>query len=80
MAIVSVRYFAGARAAAGVPEEKLVASSVKDLVAQLSSRGERLARTVAACSFLVDGLAVHELEAPLPDLATVDVLPPFAGG
>jgi molybdopterin converting factor small subunit len=80
MAIVTVRYFAGARAAAGVSEEKAVASSVRDLVAQLGSRDDRLARTLAACSFLVDGLAVRELEAPLPELATVDVLPPFAGG
>jgi molybdopterin synthase sulfur carrier subunit len=71
-----VRYFAGARAAAGVPEEKLDLTTVGDLV------GERpeLARVLTACSFLVDGLAWHDLTAPLPADAILDVLPPFAGG
>jgi molybdopterin converting factor small subunit len=80
MAIVTVRYFAGARAAAGVAEEKATAASLGELVAQLGSRGDRLARTLSACSFLVDGLAAHALDEPLPEFATVDVLPPFAGG
>jgi sulfur-carrier protein len=35
---------------------------------------------LAASSFLVDGLAAHDRSAPLPAEATVDVLPPFAGG
>jgi molybdopterin synthase sulfur carrier subunit len=71
-----VRYFAGARAAAGVPEEKLDLTAVGDLVAE---RPE-LARVLTACSFLVDGLAWHDLTAPLPSDAILDVLPPFAGG
>lgn len=71
-----VRYFAGARAAAGVPEEKLDLRTVGDLVAE---RPE-LARVLTACSFLVDGLAWHDLAAPLPPDAILDVLPPFAGG
>jgi molybdopterin converting factor small subunit len=29
---------------------------------------------------LLDGLAVHDRDQALPDGATVDVLPPFAGG
>jgi sulfur-carrier protein len=33
-----------------------------------------------AASFLVDGLACHDRQAALPAGATVDVLPPFAGG
>jgi molybdopterin synthase sulfur carrier subunit len=71
-----VRYFAGARAAAGVAEEKLVLTTVQDLVV---ARPE-LARVLTACSFLVDGLAWHDRSAPLPADAIVDVLPPFAGG
>ena len=71
-----VRYFAGARAAAGVAEEKLVLATVQEL----ATRRPELARVLTACSFLVDGLAWHELSAPLPDDAIVDVLPPFAGG
>ena len=81
MAEVTVRYFAGARAAAGVAEEPASASTVAELVARLgAARGERFARTLSACSFLVDGLAARDHAAPLPDQATVDVLPPFAGG
>jgi molybdopterin synthase sulfur carrier subunit len=33
-----------------------------------------------AASFLIDGLTSHNPEAALPADATVDVLPPFAGG
>ena len=81
MAEVTVRYFAGARAAAGVAEEPAEAGSVAELVAALgAAHGERLTRTLAACSFLVDGVAARNLTAPLPERATVDVLPPFAGG
>jgi molybdopterin converting factor small subunit len=31
-------------------------------------------------SFLVDGVAWHDRETAMPAGATVDVLPPFAGG
>jgi len=34
---------------------------------------------VAASSFLVDGQVVAD-DLPLPPAATIDVLPPFAGG
>ena len=75
-----MRYFAGARAAAGLAEETVAAGSVRELVTNLSHRGEPLARVLAACSYLVDGLAARDHDAPLHDGATVDVLPPFAGG
>jgi molybdopterin synthase sulfur carrier subunit len=77
---VTVRYFAGARAAAGVPTENVDAATVGELVAGLAARGEPLARVLSVCSYLVDGLAARDHDAPLPDGATVDVLPPFAGG
>jgi sulfur-carrier protein len=80
MSKVTVRYFAGARAAAGVTEEVISAATVGELVGELSGRGERLARVLGACSYLVDGLACRDRDAPLADGATVDVLPPFAGG
>jgi molybdopterin converting factor small subunit len=38
-----------------------------------------LARVVAAATFLVDGQIAAD-DTPLPAEATVDVLPPFAGG
>jgi sulfur-carrier protein len=79
--VVTVRYFAAARAAAGVAEEQTDAPTLAALVASLSAvRGDRLATVLGAASFLVDGLAWHDRETPLPAGATVDVLPPFAGG
>ncbi|MEJ3742390.1 MoaD/ThiS family protein [Actinomycetes bacterium KLBMP 9797] len=80
--MITVRYFAGARAAAGVEQETAPAGgSLDDLLAELASRhGQRLAAILKAASFLVDGVARHDRDKVLPDGVTVDVLPPFAGG
>ena len=79
--MLEVRYFAGARAAAGRSSEIIAADSLDDLAVILTERhGERLAMVLKAASFLVDGLACHDRQAALPAGATVDVLPPFAGG
>lgn len=79
--MVTVRFYAGARAAAGVLEEPAEAPTLAALLTHLSAtHHERLALVLPACSFLVDGMAWHDSEAPLPSGATVDVLPPFAGG
>nr|WP_308208919.1 MoaD/ThiS family protein [Actinokineospora globicatena] len=81
---MTVRYFAGARAAAGVHEEKVqlpADSTVQDALAALERRhGDELARVLRAASFLVDGVAVRDRSAALPDGIGLDVLPPFAGG
>ena len=80
-ATVLVRYFAGARAAAGVAEEKVAAATLGALVEVLTARhGDRLGTVLAACSFLVDGRNRRDRLAPLGPDAVVDVLPPFAGG
>ena len=79
--MLTIRYFAGARAAAGVRSEPVSAGSLNELMQLLTDRhGERLALVLKAASFLVDGLACHNRDAALPADATVDVLPPFAGG
>ena len=82
--MLTVRYYAAARAAAGVSEEKLTpeqAPTLGALRADLAARhGERLATILGVASFLVDGTSQRNLDAPLPADATVDVLPPFAGG
>jgi len=76
--MITVRYFAGARAAAGVPEAQLAGgTSIAELAAD--ARPE-LAKVLAAASFLVDGVAWRDRDAALPDGCTLDVLPPFAGG
>lgn len=81
--VITVRYFAGARAAAGVDEEELKVTGpqpLPQLAALLADRhGAGLARVLRAASFLVNetaGSPDRVVEAG----ATVDVLPPFAGG
>jgi molybdopterin converting factor small subunit len=81
---VLLRYFAGAGAAAGVAEERVVVppgSTTADVVAGACARhGADLARVAPACSVLVDGVVDrHRVRVVAPG-ATVDVLPPFAGG
>lgn len=80
--MLTVRYFAGARAAAGgIRSEQIAASSIDELIPILTERhSERLGVVLKAASYLVDGLACHDRRAALPRDATVDVLPPFAGG
>ena len=82
MATLIIRYFAGARAAAnGVRSEPASADTLEELKQRLTDRhGERLGVVLKAASFLVDGLTCHDQHAPLPTDATIDILPPFAGG
>jgi molybdopterin synthase sulfur carrier subunit len=82
---VLVRYWAAAKAAAGVPEERLPAAAT--LAALLddvrAAHGEPLAGVLARCSYLVDEVSPGRTpleEVALADGAVVDVLPPFAGG
>ena len=78
---VTVRYFAGARAAAGVDTETREAGSLDELVGQIvAAHGERLERVLTACSFLVDGTSTRDRALQLSPGSVVDVLPPFAGG
>jgi molybdopterin synthase sulfur carrier subunit len=79
--VVTVRYFAGARAAVGVDTETRDAGSLEELVGQIvDAHGERLERVLTACSFLVDGTSTRDRALLLAPGAVVDVLPPFAGG
>ncbi len=78
---VTVRYFAGARAAAGVETETQDAGTLDELVGQIvETHGERLEKVLTACSFLVDGTQARDRSLTLAPGAVVDVLPPFAGG
>ncbi|MEX7472569.1 MoaD/ThiS family protein [Mycobacterium adipatum] len=80
---ITVRYFAAARAAAGIETETLsvpAGTTIDDLVGELAGRGAELAKVLARCSYLRDGVAVRDKSVALQTRATVDVLPPFAGG
>jgi sulfur-carrier protein len=82
---IVVRYFAGARAAAGVSEDRVELTGpdvtvAGALAAVRARRGTGLDRVLPSCSFLLDGVAVHDHAVPVPDGSELDVLPPFAGG
>lgn len=80
---VTVRYFAAARAAAGVESETLTlrtGATVAGLVEVLGDRGTQMAAVLSRCSYLKDGIAVRDVASALSAGDTVDVLPPFAGG
>jgi molybdopterin converting factor small subunit len=81
--VIHVRLFGAARAAAGEAECDVDVVSLNALVGWLSrAHGDEMARVLARCSFLVDGVAVKDRTSDqlLPVGSSVDVLPPFAGG
>ncbi|MDQ0634668.1 molybdopterin synthase sulfur carrier subunit [Arthrobacter pascens] len=88
---MNVRYFAAARAAAGVEEERFdlpAGATVSDLL-QAVLGVERpeppagtppLPRILSRSSFLLNEVAVRDRSVVLAPGDVVDVLPPFAGG
>jgi molybdopterin synthase sulfur carrier subunit len=84
MAMVSLFYWAGARAAAGVESESILATTVAEaLQTVVAARADpAFSRVVQACSLLIDGTTAHpdDLDRVLAGPVRVDVLPPFAGG
>ena len=88
---MNVRYFAAARAAAGVEEERFdlpPGATVADLLRALLAvdRAEPplgappLQRILSRSSFLLNEVAVRDRTTVLKPGDVVDVLPPFAGG
>jgi len=75
---VTVRYWAGARRAAGRDSEEFHAADVAELLELVGSRSPELKRVVSASSVLVN--AVHSGGRPLASGDVIDILPPFAGG
>jgi len=82
-ASVTVRYFAAAKAAAGVDEEQLPLPEPPTLAALLdtvrAAHGDAVTAVLARCSYLVDEVAARDGSMLAPG-AKVDILPPFAGG
>ncbi|TNY36642.1 MoaD/ThiS family protein [Thermomonospora catenispora] len=84
MARGTIRYWAAARAAAGVESEPYEAATLAEaLQAARAARDATFAQVVARSSFLIDGDPVgarpHD-SVILRDGAVIEVLPPFAGG
>ncbi|MGH3252227.1 MAG: MoaD/ThiS family protein [Trebonia sp.] len=86
MAKVTIRYWAAAKEAAGIPEESIEAVTLRDAlnVAVASRKPDtRLATVIARSSFLVNADPVGRAATEsfvLDDGAVIEVLPPFAGG
>jgi molybdopterin synthase sulfur carrier subunit len=85
---VTVRYFAAAKAAAGLAEERIQVADRETLGALLDRIAERLsspeggrgAEVIARCSVLRNGESGSGRETRLADGDSLDLLPPFAGG
>lgn len=79
---ITVRYWAGARAAAGVAEESYAGpqrlAELREAAVARHPGSDRLAGVLAVCSVLVDGRQPQgeTVEAG----SVVEFLPPFAGG
>ena len=82
--MTTLRYWAGARAAAGTSSEEVSAATLAEaLDTARAARDERFAQVLSVCSFVVDGDPVggrDHADVRLDRAALVDVLPPFAGG
>ena len=92
--MITLRFFAGARAAMGRDTLELDHSSALTLADALANAleaapartrvaaasGPDVERVLSRCSFLVDGLSTTDPATMLDDGIVVDVLPPFAGG
>ena len=78
---VTVRLFAAVAEAVGAEELTVHAATVGDVVdALVATGGPDTPRVLGLCSMLVDGHRAASVDDGLPEGATVDVLPPFAGG
>lgn len=84
--VVTIRYWAAIRAAAGIAEERYEVATLDALLAAARQRHAdvpRFASILAICSLLVDERPLGNRdpsEVALGDGNVVDALPPFAGG
>ena len=77
--LVTVRYWAGARAAAGVGSDQVNAGSVAAVAVAAAELHPALRPVLAVATFLLDGVAARPDDL-VAEGATVEILPPFAGG
>jgi sulfur-carrier protein len=88
MAIVTIRYWAAAKEAAGVADESCEAATLAEALAialarRSGGREDQLRAVLARSSFLIDGAPAgvrRHQDIGLAGTATIEVLPPFAGG
>jgi molybdopterin converting factor small subunit len=76
---VTVRYWAAARAAAGTDSDVQPGATVGEVVDAAVAAHPGLERVARVATFLLEGRKAGR-EVPVAAGATVEVLPPFAGG
>jgi len=77
---IEIRYFAAARAAAGISVERVNPASLSMILKEVTANNAQLAHVIEQCSFLVDSVAVNDMDMPIKAGSFIDVLPRFAGG
>ncbi|MFP5218326.1 MAG: MoaD/ThiS family protein [Actinomycetes bacterium] len=79
-----LRYWAGARAAAGTEQDRADGGTLAEALDRArAAHGARFAQVLSVCALVVDGdpLGSRDPAAVVLDgVDVVDVLPPFAGG
>jgi molybdopterin converting factor small subunit len=79
--VARVRYWAGAQAIAGTPEQTVPVDSLAQvLVALRNEHGDRMARLLEVSLVLVDGEPAAAADQELAASSVVEILPPYAGG
>ena len=76
---VTIRYWASARAVAGCDSGDFAGHIVGDVLAAAAAAHTGLSVVLGVSTILLDGRAATAAE-PLSQGATLEVLPPFAGG
>ena len=81
--MVTVRFWAAARAAAGVSSAEIAAGALPGVLRDVTTKYPQLSELLPRCSVLVDGIAVGRgaVASTVPGSgAVIEILPPFAGG
>jgi len=83
--VVTVRYWAAARSAAGIDGESVAGTTLADVLAAVHAKHpeRRFADVVAICSLVIGDRPVGSRDPAEVRMApgdTVEFLPPFAGG
>ena len=77
---IEIRYFAAARAAAGISVERVNPASLSMILKEVTANNAQLAHVIEQCSILVDSVAVNDMDMPVHGGSFFDVLPRFACG
>ncbi|HEX2858304.1 MAG TPA: MoaD/ThiS family protein [Propionibacteriaceae bacterium] len=78
--MATIRWFGAAAEAAGSDVEPTSAATLGDALAAAVLAHPPLEAVLARCSVLIDGVRTSDPASAVGSGATIDVLPPFAGG